>query len=273
MQKPVASDENLQLVTDILTRAAGKLRAANQVHADKKENQNVAVIVEPRCHPLLLDIIRITMHLLDDSWNLIIYHGDENKQYIEDDLKHWKFQMINLGINNLTPDQHNRLLRTREFWKAISKENILIFQTDACLLRRGIEKFIPQHFIGAQTLNPYELTPNKIGMNGGLSLRSKASMLECIDKVSIDDINARRKDLACNELPSWTYYRQIAEDVYFWHALEKLDKRLPDAEQAKSFSSEAIPNIDAFGIHGIYKKFFSFDILKKIFDNSDIVTI
>ncbi len=273
MNRPQPSADNVAFVSQALIKAAQRLQNSGQMHFDKATNSNIAVIVEPREHPLLINIIRTVMALLDDTWNLAVVHGTDNKTFIQEGLLGWNFIMIDLGVKNLSADEHNKLLRTRQFWKSFRQENVLIFQTDACLLNRGIQKYIGHHFIGAETLNPHELTPGKCGMNGGLSLRKKSSMLECIDKISVQDINDWRKKSGCNELPSWTYFKKIAEDVYFWHALEMLSKPLPNKATAGAFSTEAVFRLDSLGIHGFNKVFFERSLLESMFKNSDLYSL
>lgn len=273
MQKPVASDENLSYASRVLLTAGKNLEQNNQIHVDDLARDNVAVIVEPRKHPLLIPIIRTVMALLDDSWNLTVFHGTENAEYIRKGLPGWRFRMISMGVPNISADEHNKLLITTKFWEAIKEENLLIFQTDSCLLRRGVESFIGNNFIGAETLNPYELTPGGVGLNGGLSLRKRSAMLKT-SKVPTEKISEWRKSVGKNDLPSIVYSGKIAEDVFHWHALEMLGMKLPDKQKARAFSTEAVYNRDSHGIHAAFNKtFFPFDDLRVMFETSDLIRL
>lgn len=273
MQRPVVSDENSRYASGILKTAAENLERSNQVHVDDPQRENVAVIVEPRKHPLLIPIIRTVMALLNETWNLTVFHGTENADYIREGLPGWRFKMIDMGVSNITADEHNKLLITKVFWEAIREENILIFQTDACLLRKGIERFIGNNFVGAETLNPHELTPEGVGLNGGLSIRKRSAMLRTCT-LDAESINEWRRNLWKAKLPSTIYNGKIAEDVFHWHALEMLGMTLPNKQTAREFSTEAVYNRDSYGIHAAFNKtFFPFEDLQVMFENSDLIKL
>jgi hypothetical protein len=43
-----------------------------------------AVIVEPRCHPALELVLSNFNRNLDGNWKILIYHGNNNEQFIKD---------------------------------------------------------------------------------------------------------------------------------------------------------------------------------------------
>lgn len=131
----------------------------------------------------------------------------------------------NLPINNI--NDYNQLMVNRFFWENIKEENILIFQSDSCLLREGIEDFYQFDYIGA----PIKHIPFP-AMNGGLSFRHKSAMLEVIEHIPYNGGN---------------------EDMYFCNGLQTLNKNLPTYQQAQYFSCETIFNLKSLGYHAIEK--------------------
>ncbi|NCV18990.1 MAG: hypothetical protein EBW42_09525 [Rhodobacterales bacterium] len=92
-------------------------------------------------------------------------------------------QIIKLDVENLTQNQYSKLLTTKEFWKNLNGEKILIYQEDSFLFKKNINDFLSFDFIGAPFPKNVNDTPNLVG-NGGFSLRTKSKMLEVISKIS-----------------------------------------------------------------------------------------
>ena len=118
----------------VLRRQCAYLRDNGQIHENRPENTKSAVIVEPRRHELLEPVIRNVMHFLPEDWNLTVICGSDNEEWIRARLPGWKVRYMNLGVENLTPELHNRLLQQPSFWKTVHEETLLVFQTDSCLL-------------------------------------------------------------------------------------------------------------------------------------------
>ena len=277
MGAPQPAPEFESFMYEVLRKQAADLRQSGQVHSNSSERNCCVVIVEPRKHKFLELVVRNAMHFLrEGTWNLTIFCGSNNEEYVRNLLPAWKYRVVNLGIDNMTADEHNLLLRQKSFWQAIPEEHILITQTDACMLRDGIEKFLYFDFIGAFTLNPYEQAPLtnavSVGFNGGFSLRQKSTMLECLQRVSLKDIDNYRKQLGKATLPSIVYNNgHVAEDVYFVHACVMLNKKLPSVSDACKFSTEAICTLDCIGMHACFhKKFFAFEQLKEMVKRSSL---
>jgi hypothetical protein len=175
---------------------------------------------------------------LDDQWNFIIFHGNQNIEYINNiidtKLADYKYRITlkNLNVDNLTIDDYNKLFFTKEFYDHIPTEVFLVFQTDTLICEINKDKindFIKYDYVGAPWTSPH--LENKVG-NGGLSLRRKSKMLELLN--------------TCN--PGQGIY----EDVYFSNNdpscnIEKLNK--PSVEESKYFSTETIYSDQSFGLH------------------------
>ena len=178
------------------------------------KSENCAVIVEPREHEMIEPVIRNVMsNLLEDhgnysaqKWNLHIFCGNKNHEYIKNLFPNWDIEITNLEVNNLSQDQYSHLLKSKDFWDKINAENILIFQLDSFVLNDfNIYKYLDFSFVGS----PYNWDPDRhlgtmterlappgypVNMNGGFSFRKKSSMLRCISEVSPGDILKWREE-------------------------------------------------------------------------------
>ncbi len=261
----------------VLLRQAEELRKAGQVNLNTKDTDNVAVLVEPRQHVLLEAVVRNVVHFLTASgekWNLTIFCGNQNRDWISEKLKGWSLRLVDIGLPNIDANLHNKLLRQTSFWEAFPEENVLVFQTDSCMLRRGIDKYMMYDFIGAWVCNPLAHTPLQTpgiygGFNGGFSFRHRSAMLECLLKVSIVDINKYRAMF--DRPPLSVTGGRLAEDIYFYHACSFLNKSLPDEDTANKFSTEAVFNRDSIGIHAAFDKdFFPVGRLREMVEASEL---
>jgi hypothetical protein len=197
-----------------------------------------AIIVEPRKHAALPFVLNNFLENLSDDWNVIIFHGNLNLEYINEiidsELEKYRqrISLINLNIDNLTRDDYNNLfMRNKEFYNNIPTETFLLFQTDTMIFSKYkniINNFLEYDYVGA----PWNHSPTprnsdeRVG-NGGLSLRKKSKMLEIMDVET---------DFNC------------PEDVFFSCSdLVKLYK--PSKNKAKLFSIENVFSYVTFGCH------------------------
>ncbi len=160
---------------------------------------DIAVIVEPRLHPLLKNVIDNMLTFLNEDTKIMIFHSDINKDFI---LSHYKEnnriilkRLHRLKNNNLTISEYNILLTSMTFWNQIDGEYILIFQTDSCLCQHidnfDLEQYKEYGFVGA----PCRDRNDKYNswQNGGFSLRRKSLTLKCLktlqpyEKVTINE--------------------------------------------------------------------------------------
>jgi len=205
-----------------------------------EKSDRIAVIVEPRKHQDLLNVLRIYMYCLS-GWKLQIWCGNDNIDWIKEKLSSWQNVVYSkLPVKNLTVPDYSRLLKSADFWNRIDGEHVLIFQTDSLILRQGIEKFLQYDYVGAPWKVSKEHTLD-VG-NGGLSLRRKSAMLKIIDKY-----------------PDQTGH---PEDLYFCRHLKDDGYCLPSREIAKCFSVETVSYDTPIGIHKPLR--ISINKLKKI---------
>jgi len=207
-------------------------------------NEYTAVIVEPRQHKALEFVLDNALNNLSDSWNIIIMHGNNNKEYINNMIndKLHKFKnritMVDLKVDNLTIDEYNVLLKSKEFYSHIPTEVFLIFQTDSVICdKKLLDKFLKYDYVGA----PWQWD-KKVG-NGGLSLRRKTKMLEIIDKCPQNKEN---------------------EDLYFSNSCLGVKLNKPSFEEAKEFSIESVYNVKSFAVHKNWMYLNSEDLEKNI---------
>ena len=200
-----------------------------------------AVIVEPRCHPALELVLLNFNRNLDDNWNFLIYHGNNNEQFIKDiignhntEFSSRNIKLVSLNVDNLAINDYNKLLFTDFFYENIHTEMFLIFQTDTLLsdvYNKNIYDFMEYDYVGAPWASgPIEIT---VG-NGGFSLRKKSKMIEmkniggfCFDNGNGEDMffsnNFQNKDFEVNK-PSFHEAKQFSVEAVFYHKSVGLHK-------------------------------------------------
>ena len=203
-----------------------------------------AVIIEPRQHKALSFVLNNFLENLNDDWNIIIFHGKNNYNFLVNIVEtqiNYKYKprikFINLGIENLTIKDYNNILKSPIFYGFIPTETFMIFQTDSMIIpkyKHYIDLFLNYDYVGA----PWD--DGFVG-NGGLSIRKKSKMLKIIYSH-----NFKKKT-------SFIYKKNdddtLPEDVFF--SLNKYIQLVkPTFEQAKLFSMEQIfSEKGSFGVH------------------------
>lgn len=189
-----------------------------------------AIIFEPRQHKALSFVLNNFLDNLSNDWNVIIFYGRKNKDYVLNILNQLeekdRIKGIQMNIDNMTPEQYSELLLNKETYEYIPSETFLIFQTDSMLFEKNkllINEFLKYDYVGAPW--PFPLFNKYSVGNGGLSLRKKSKMLEILEKSSnkhtVEDLF-----FSCNDF------------VY-----------VPSFEEAKHFSIEHVYCDSAFGCH------------------------
>lgn len=199
-----------------------------------------AIIVEPRKHRALSFVLHNFLHNLSDEWNIIIFHGNQNIEFIDAILKNELQQYIhrisleNLHVDNLSIHDYNKLFVTnRDFYDKIPTEMFLVFQTDTMIFEKNkqlINIFLDYDYVGAPW-NHHPINRETVG-NGGLSLRRKSKMLEIMEK---------------------SPYKHLPEDVFFSCPLN-VSINKPTFELAKIFSVEETFSIITFGCHQVWNQ-------------------
>lgn len=210
------------------------------IRLDSTRNK-LAVIVEPRDHPLLEPVIRNVMYFLPD-WNLAVITVAPTADKLKLKLPNWEYRLFYLSVDNLNSDTYTALFRSSDFWEKIGpEEHILIFQTDSLILNNtapnNIDKYLKYGYVGApfdiNGAGAYVQTPDGRVMNGGFSLRRRSAMLAAC-KTTLDEIQKYRARRGKHSIAVKNY----GEDVFFVHALEMLGWDLPTQEEAKNFAIE-----------------------------------
>ena len=189
-----------------------------------------AVIVEPRSHPALPFVLQNMVTNLSDDWKILIFHGKDNKEYVQQIVEKMEnssrfLTPIQLEIDNLSLEQYNAVLMNHAFYRCIPTETILIFQSDTMILEPSqLEQFLSYDYVGA----PWK--SGHVG-NGGLSLRKKSKMLAISTTVNHFHVN---------------------EDVYF--SMQRvIPVKKPNFEMAQQFAVETVFHPSPFGIHAPWK--------------------
>jgi hypothetical protein len=196
-----------------------------------------AIIVEPRKHAALSFVLNNILTNLSDDWNIVICHGTQNLEYIqniiESDLKKFvnRITLVNLGVDNLDYKQYSKLWATKSFYDNIPTDTFLKFETDSMIIPKNahlIKHFLEYDYVGAPWLD------GQVG-NGGFSLRKKSKMLEIIRKIPYTD--GRSED-------GYLSKRLEGKTIYFSPRIYK-----PSGEKAKQFSVETVFYHEPFGCH------------------------
>ena len=197
---------------------------------------HTAIIIEPRKHKALGFVLKNFLENLSNEWNIIIFHGNLNKEYVNGIIDRAipqyrsRITLVDLNVDNLTKEDYSKLLITNRFvYDNIPTETFLVFQTDTMIFSRYknfINYFLKYDYVGAPWPDEPRNNGHNVG-NGGLSLRKKSKMLEIMDKET--DVN-------------------LPEDVFF-SCTTKVELYKPSLEEAKYFSIENIFSKRAFGCH------------------------
>jgi len=255
-------------------------------------NINTAVIVETRNHIMFKYIVYNIMYNLGPTWNLHIFCGYDNYDYVKLTFPNVKITL--LPFYNLSVDLYDFIFMNNFFWNSIDTENILIFQTDTFLVSPPINIINNNYpYIGAPHSNIHGgisfLTPKQFGLNGGFSFRKKSIMLYCIKNISPVDIDNYRSsnnmqkifrtniqivdidfDFLINNFNinrSDLKFDLIFEDVYFSHCIEMLNLTKASLYISKHFIiQEDIYGLiyDVNGAHGWDKPYLQLDFFKNL---------
>lgn len=210
-----------------------------------------AVIIEPRKHKALEFVLNNFLTNLDDRWDIILFHGNLNKEYAEDIIttklqkfKH-RIKLVDLKIDDLTSHyEYSTILLSKEFYEHIPTEIFLVFQTDTVICskyKNYLYKFLEYDYVGSPAIGSAPWNEGEVG-NGGLSLRRKSKMVEIIDKCKVreNDTSTYRDDLRY-------------EDLFFAFPCDKVTEfKKPSVKDAKEFAVEKMYNDKSFGLHKAY---------------------
>ena len=201
-------------------------------------NTCTAIIVEPRRHRALAFVLKNVLENLPANWNVRIYHGTKNREFVEEILATElrpsadRISLQDLGVDNLeTQVDYSRIISSREFTEKIPTETFIIFQTDSMINPNHkdlLEKFLQYDYVGA----PWPWDHLKVG-NGGFSLRKRSKMLHII--------NTSER------------YKGAYEDQFFSVGSRLARPYKPSHTEAMEFSIEQVYSPKSFAIHNAWK--------------------
>jgi len=194
-----------------------------------------AIIVEPRKHKAIEFVLKNALECLNDDWSIVLFHGNLNKDYVTNIVKHLpRIQLVHLPVNNLTLTEYSHLFATKSILYDYLTDLFLVFQTDSMMFvkhKELIHTFIhgDYDYVGApwEIRNHYNTSVCNFIGNGGFSLRKKSKMLEIIEKIKWENIN---------------------EDLYFCRNYN-IPVKKPQYNLAKIFSVEGVFSEITFACH------------------------
>ena len=129
---------------------------------------------------------------------------------------------------------------------------MLVYQEDTMLFHNDISPFLHYDYIGAPW--PVSQDDNSYGVgNGGFSLRTKSKMLECIDKISITDVDKLNLGSSTVKYMKNTNSYVVPEDVYFTKVM--IDNGIGNVatrDVALKFSQETQKGNNPLGGHNFW---------------------
>jgi len=176
------------------------------------------VLVEPRRMDSVYKLIENYRSVLGEM-PLYFFCGKSTYNHYIDHYKSCDFiNIINLGVDNLTANQHNDLWKQLSFWKNfVNYDYVLTIQTDGCLCKNSkfkLDDFIEYDYVGGYS--PYKWWWKETNglhnysdyqcFNGGFSLRKVKSMIHVLETF---------EPLPTVECNSESSFREYGEDLYF----------------------------------------------------------
>ncbi len=255
--------------------------AKKDVPITLKETDKVAVIVEPREHKLLIGIIKNVMSNLGPDWNLQIFCGLNNIEFIKKNLP-GDYRLVQTQVENFNHVSYSLYLRSTDFWERIKEENVLIFQTDSFICNN--KEFPMEYgFLGASYSYALQNKEGKMilvkegdhyrvldgitppnaecNINGGFSFRKKSVMMDCIKNASLESIYRHRQE---HNLPNIFFNQNavIQEDVFFINAISVLGHKIPSKKECDDFCSQNVYNPESFALHNFQKNYLTDEQLR-----------
>ena len=213
-----------------------------------------AVIIETR--PLATLGWTIENLAYHTGWPIRVYCARANEEVIDN----LGFPVEKILINDIHLSGYTHALVSDGFWSDLP-ETVLIFQSDAFMLRPGIEEFTAYDYVGAPWNWAYEsadMSRFRVGGNGGFSLRKTSKMLEVINKLPFGEIY---NDPAFKLEPGLG----PPEDMYFAFGISELGGHTPEPDEQSRFCVETIFHPSPLAIHGIDRHFNEDDIGRILF--------
>ena len=138
-----------------------------------------------------------------------IVHGTTNHDYLVEKYGKWEnIKLINTGHENLNRGTYSALLKTPQLWENFTKwSHVLIYQTDALIMRKIDDVYFDYDYIGSPWSNKNQWTKYNAG-NGGFSLRRVWSMIKVCEpyrNVPFEKIHRGNEDGFFSSQDSYKY--------------------------------------------------------------------
>jgi hypothetical protein len=210
-----------------------------------------AVLIEYRCFPHVEFLIRNAILKLGTNWSFTIVCGNLNYEFMKNICLQISsnIKVIQTNFDNLTQNDYSLFLSTIEFWNLFTSNKILIYQEDSFIFKSNIEEFMEWDYIGAPWPKNTNDTPNCVG-NGGISLRTKQTMIDVINTISIKNTLVKQ---STQMYMKNNFLTICPEDVYFSLNMQNFNiGKVADYDSAFKFSTESIYNPNSFSGHNFW---------------------
>ena len=214
------------------------------IYSHKDNSKNLMLIIETRLSLNLILVIKNAIEKLP-HFNLMIMSTKPVIDFLKNEFGNIPYTAV-INKSKINLEEYSELLRSQLLWKSIKEDRVLVFQSDALILRNILEdEFTDLSMLGAVCVNFED--ENKFVMNGGFSLRDKKLMKElCNNKIITSKI----------------------EDIFFTEQIRKFYPELmPSMKECNDFAIESTGNkLKVKGIHGTDKYYYSHKNFKELFD-------
>jgi hypothetical protein len=209
--------------------------------------QNAVVLVDSRANPLSAAAVLLSCRNCGGAFGrALVFTSREAAGYYRKRLPFAEVVVWPGLASFFHIDSYNRVLKSADFWRRVGGEYALVVQEDGWVARpaerllRSLMQDGRYDYVGA----PWPAWDCRVQAgcgpvgNGGLSLRRVPAM------VAVCRVCEREK--------AGLYDRRLTvvpEDVYFALCVERFGGRVPAADEASEFSTEAIMNARSVGFH------------------------
>lgn len=188
----------------------------------------VAIIIEDRPRTNLIPLILHFSTVLGPSWPIVIYTSSENVGIFASSAALGRYLRSGIVSIRILPstvlftnsDSVSAFLTKPWIWQNLAPaKHILMFQSDSMLCAnaaRSVEDFFEYDFVGAP------IAPNLgAGMNGGLSLRKRETILRILDEWDWEKAKGRRFE------DQWYFDRYV---FHFLSIILRFARGIPNAK-------------------------------------------
>jgi hypothetical protein len=241
-------------------------------------SDKLALIIEPRFDAICEAVIHNFMTFLNPlGWNLCILSYSGHREKIQ--AKYESAYVFDIGAKHITLNSegepninitsYNAIMMDIELWRRLPARKIVVFQRDCIMFNDFSSHYLEYHFAGANYYG--DAAPIYGGINGGFSIRDRNVMVECLEKITWDNIYEYRNARKYSMFPLSPALKQN-EDVFFTHACEILCKIVPDVLSRTFLAVEMDFNPATSVYHGWDKNFLSAEKVRQLLDSSSYFT-